>query len=41
MCACPQCDKFVGNDTFEAEQLEKGPGKQMCAGCEEIAGMGF
>ncbi len=38
---CCACDKFVDEAEFDGAQLEKGPGKAMCAGCEEIASMGF
>jgi hypothetical protein len=38
---CVQCDKFVGADGFDGAQVEAGPGKQMCSGCEEIACMVF
>eukprot|EP00798_Chlamydomonas_sp_ICE-L_P028245 gene28245-31348_t len=36
---CQSCDKFQEDNDFEAAQLEAGPGKQVCAGCEEFAGM--
>jgi hypothetical protein len=36
---CTQCDKFVDAKDFDPPQLAKGPGRQMCAGCEEFSGM--
>ena len=36
---CTQCDKFVDDKDFDPPQLAKGPGRQMCAGCEEFSGM--
>lgn len=39
---CINCDKFVENAEFTEGVLEKdGPGKAMCAGCEEFQDMGF
>lgn len=39
---CGNCDKFQDAANFDASQLsDKGPGKQMCSGCEEFADMGF
>jgi len=37
---CVACNKFVALGSFEEGQLEKGPGTQMCSGCEEFADMG-
>lgn len=34
---CGACDKFVPIGDFDAAQLEAGPGKQLCASCEEYA----
>jgi len=37
---CFKCDKFLSTDEFDPPQLsDKGPGKQMCSGCEEFAEM--
>lgn len=39
---CGNCDKYQAADSFSEGQIaEKGPGKQICAGCEEFADMGF
>lgn len=39
---CGNCDKFQDAASFDSGQLaDKGPGKQMCSGCEEFADMGF
>eukprot|EP00440_Ansanella_granifera_P069308 gb/GFBE01075193.1/.p1 GENE.gb/GFBE01075193.1/~~gb/GFBE01075193.1/.p1 ORF type:complete len:258 (+),score=73.76 gb/GFBE01075193.1/:1-774(+) len=39
---CGNCDKFQAAESFNESQItDKGPGKQMCAGCEEFADMGF
>lgn len=37
---CAACNKFFDVGSFEEGQLEKGPGAQMCSGCEEFAEMG-
>jgi len=38
---CSACHKFVGADEFGEGQVEsKGPGKQMCQGCEDFNDMG-
>ena len=38
---CTACDKFVGESEFEGatKGLDAGPGKQVCAGCEEYGDM--
>eukprot|EP00242_Pyramimonas_sp_CCMP2087_P017711 CAMPEP_0198210812 /NCGR_PEP_ID=MMETSP1445-20131203/22457_1 /TAXON_ID=36898 /ORGANISM="Pyramimonas sp., Strain CCMP2087" /LENGTH=252 /DNA_ID=CAMNT_0043884967 /DNA_START=191 /DNA_END=946 /DNA_ORIENTATION=- len=37
---CFKCDKFLLTDEFDPPQLaDKGPGKQMCSGCEDFAEM--
>jgi len=36
---CVLCDKFVGADGFEKDQLALGPGKMICGGCAEFADM--
>jgi len=36
---CRQCDKFIEEKEFDSAQIEAGPGKMMCAGCEEFAEM--
>lgn len=36
-CHCQACDKFLATDDFSTDQIERGPGKQMCSQCEEIA----
>lgn len=36
---CIECDKFIKEDDFNASQLDKGPGKQMCYPCEEYKDM--
>jgi len=39
---CGTCDKFQDAAGFDPAQLAgKGPGRQMCSGCEEFADMGF
>lgn len=39
---CGNCDKYQEAESFNESQItEKGPGKQICAGCEEFADMGF
>ena len=38
---CILCDKFVLTGEFNEEQLENGPGKQMCASCEEFGDCAF
>lgn len=39
---CGNCDKYQEAEGFNESQItEKGPGKQICAGCEEFADMGF
>jgi len=38
---CAMCDKFKDKDQYEEDQLEKGPGKQLCMGCADFADMGF
>jgi len=39
---CGNCDKYQAAESFNESQItEKGPGKQICAGCEEFADMGF
>ena len=39
---CYKCNKFMGtNEDFDKAQLDKGPGKQMCCGCEEFSEMFF
>ena len=38
---CTACDKFVVEGEFEGatKGLDAGPGKQVCAGCEEYGDM--
>ena len=37
---CLQCDKFLDErNDFDPAQLAKGPGRRMCAACEEFSGM--
>lgn len=38
---CALCDKFLEADSFEESQLENGPGKQLCSGCEDFADVEF
>lgn len=37
---CAACNKFLAVGSFDEGQLAKGPGVQMCPGCEEFADMG-
>jgi len=37
---CAVCNKFFAIGSFDEGQLDKGPGVQMCPGCEEFADMG-
>lgn len=37
---CAACNKFFATDSFDSAQFSKGPGVQMCTGCEEFADMG-
>lgn len=36
---CAYCNKFVGKDKFSEDQIEEGPGAQVCEDCEEFADM--